>query len=135
MKSYSDRVSRERKRELRKAIEEVVVKQKKYLLRDYSAVKLAKELDTDIRYVSAVIHSEFDTNYSGLINKYRIHEAVRMFKRKKYNHLTVEQIGTLVGYANRQSFYTSFNAVVGVTPSVFRREEQKKKAESAEIQE
>ncbi len=58
--------------ELYDKILKIVVAQKKYKDPDYSAKKLAKELKTNTRYLSAVINSRFGMNYCCLVNEYRI---------------------------------------------------------------
>ena len=40
---------------------------------------------------------------------------------KRYLDLTIEEIGTLVGFANRQSFYASFYRIMGETPNSYRK--------------
>ena len=62
--------------DLYKRIIDIVVKQKKYRSADYSAKDLAKELNINTRYLSAVINSRFGENYSCLHNKYRIKESM-----------------------------------------------------------
>ena len=42
-------------------------------------------------------------------------------KDKRYLDLTIEEIGTLVGFANRQSFYASFYRIMGETPNGYRK--------------
>lgn len=50
--------------ELYDKILNIVVVQKKYRDADYSAKDLAKELQTNTRYLSAVVNSRFGMNYS-----------------------------------------------------------------------
>ncbi len=40
---------------------------------------------------------------------------------KRYLDMTIEEIGTLVGFANRQSFYASFYRVMNETPNGYRK--------------
>ena len=62
--------------ELKEKILNVIVMQKKYKDKDYSAKKLAAELGTNTRYVSAVVNVKFHMNYTSFVNKYRIEEAM-----------------------------------------------------------
>ena len=107
--------------ELYEKILNIVVIQKRYRDKDFSAKELAQELGTNTRYISAVINSRFNTNFSCLINEYRIKEALHRMKDKRYLDLTIEEIGTLVGFANRQSFYASFYRIMGETPNGYRK--------------
>jgi YesN/AraC family two-component response regulator len=58
--------------ELKEKILHVIVMQKKYKDKDYSAKKLAEEIGTNTRYISAVVNTRFHMNYTSFVNKYRI---------------------------------------------------------------
>lgn len=81
---------------------------------------MARELKTNTRYLSAVINSRFNMNYSCLLNEYRIKEAVHLLVDKRYVDKNIEEISTMVGFANRQSFYAAFYKNVGITPREYR---------------
>lgn len=115
--------------ELYDKIMEIVVLQKRYRDPAYSAKELARDLQTNTRYLSAVINSRFGMNYSCLLNEYRVKEAMHLLTDKRYADKTVEEISTMVGFANRQSFYAAFYKNLGITPNGFRKQysETKKK--------
>ena len=125
--------------ELYDKILNIVVVQKKYRDADYSAKDLAKELQTNTRYLSAVVNSRFGMNYSCLLNEYRVKEAQHLLTDKRYADKNVEEISTMVGFANRQSFYAAFYKNVGETPNGYRKrhaeKEAKKKQKVIEIKE
>ena len=106
--------------ELYDKILNIVVVQKKYKDPTYSAKDLARELKTNTRYLSAVINSRFNMNYSCLLNEYRIKEAVHLLVDKRYVDKNIEEISTMVGFATRQSFYAAFYKNVGITPREYR---------------
>lgn len=114
--------------ELYEKILRKLIVEKKYKDPDYSAKQLAIELETNTRYISAVINSRFQQNYSSLVNEYRIREALFLLADHRYINKRVEQIGTMVGFANRQSFYSAFFRVKGMTPKEY-REQQIEKAQ------
>ena len=113
--------------ELYDKIINIVVVQKKYRDPDYSAKMLAKELETNTRYLSAVINSRFGMNYSCLLNEYRIREALHLLTDKRYAAKNIEDISTMVGFANRQSFYAAFYKIMGETPNGYRKKHANKK--------
>ncbi len=90
-------------------------------LKSESAKELAKDLQTNTRYLSAVVNSRFGMNYSSLLNEYRIKEAMHYLTDKRYANKNVEEISTMVGFANRQSFYASFYKHMGETPNSYRK--------------
>jgi AraC-like DNA-binding protein len=106
--------------ELKEKILNVIVMQKKYKDKDYSAKKLAAELGTNTRYVSAVVNVKFHMNYTSFVNKYRIEEAMSILVDKRYQDLRIEEVSDMVGFSNRQSFYASFYKLIGITPREYR---------------
>lgn len=106
--------------ELYDKILEVVVMKKKYRDADYSAKRMAEDLDTNTRYLSAVINSRFGMNYSCLLNEYRVKEAKILLKDRRCSDKSVEEISAMVGFSNRQSFYAAFYRFMGETPHNYR---------------
>lgn len=102
--------------ELKDRILDVIVMQKKYKDKNYSARQLAADLGTNTRYISAVVNVKFHMNYTSFINKYRIEEAMSILVDKRYQDLRIEEVSDMVGFANRQSFYASFYRLTGITP-------------------
>ena len=98
----------------------VMIAGKKYRDQNYSAQKLAGELGTNPRYLSAVINSRYGENYACLVNEFRIRDAQHMLTDKRYQNMTMEEIGAAVGFSNRQSFYAAFYKYKGVAPHKFR---------------
>ena len=119
--TYRSLIRAELADELYEKILNIIVIEKRYRDKDFSAKELAATLSTNTRYISAVINSRFNTNFSCLINEYRIKEAQHKLVDKRYQGMTIEDIGTSVGFANRQSFYASFYRVVGETPNNYRK--------------
>ena len=113
--------------ELYDRILNIVVVQKKYKDPDYSAKDLAKELKTNTRYLSAVVNSRFGMNYSCLLNEYRVKDAKHYLTDKRNADKNVEELSTMVGFANRQSFYAAFYKNVGETPNGYRKQHADKK--------
>lgn len=98
----------------------VMIAGKKYRDQNYSAQKLAGELGTNPRYLSAVINSRYGENYACLVNEFRIRDAQYMLSDKRFTELTMEEIGLAVGFSNRQSFYAAFFKYKGMSPHKYR---------------
>lgn len=111
--------------ELYRKILDIVVAKKKYKDPDYSAKEMAKELHTNPRYLSAVINSRFGKNYPSLMNEHRIKDACRLLLDKKYAGKSIEEIGMMAGFTNRQSFYAAFYKNVGEAPGDYRESHRK----------
>lgn len=94
--------------ELERRINDIIIVQKKFRDKSYSAKQLAEDLNTNTRYISAVVNVRFHMNYTSYVNKFRIQEAMSMLVDKRYQELNMEEISDLVGFSNRQSFYAAF---------------------------
>ena len=119
--AYREMIRAELADELYDKIMNIIVLQKKYKDPNYSAKDLAKELQTNTRYLSAVINSRFGMNYSCLVNEYRIKDALHLLVDKRYVEKNIEEISAMVGFVNRQSFYAAFYKNMGETPNGYRK--------------
>jgi len=106
--------------ELKDKITDIIIIQKKYKDKKYSAKKLAEDLCTNTRYISAVVNVRFHMNYTSFVNKFRIEEAMGILVDRRYYDLKMEQISDMVGFSNRQSFYASFYKINGMTPREYK---------------
>ena len=123
--AYRSLVSPKMMDEMQEKIMNIIVMQKKYRDKDYSAKKLAEELGTNTRYISAIVNVRFHMNYTSFVNKYRIEEAMTILVDKRYQKYRMEEVSDMVGFSNRQSFYASFFRVVGITPRDYRMQHLK----------
>ena len=118
--AYRSLVSPQLMDELEEKINNIIIIQKKYKDKDYSAKQLAEDLNTNTRYISAVVNVRFHMNYTSFVNKYRIQEAMSLLIDKRYQDLNMEDISDMVGFSNRQSFYASFFRINNITPKEYK---------------
>ncbi len=105
---------------LKNRIVDCIGNKKMYKEKGYSAKRLAFDIGTNTRYVSAVLNVRFGMNYTSFVNRYRVSEAMMLLKDEKYDSLTMEDISAMVGFANRQSFYAAFFRFEGITPRQYK---------------
>lgn len=117
---YQSMLSEETKDRLRDEIIRVLVTERKYKDPDYSSKKLAEDLNTNSRYISAVCATRFHKNYAELVNDYRVNDAMSLLTDKRYARMSVEGISEMAGFNTRQSFYANFFKRIGVTPRQYR---------------
>lgn len=123
--SYRTQISPKVASQLYDKIMNEIVVEKKYKDPTYSASQMAKELKTNVRYLSAVINSRLGCNYNTFVNGYRLTDAKLLLTDKRYADKTIEEISAMVGFTNRQSFYATFFRFVGVTPKKYREEHKR----------
>ena len=119
---YLTKISRETFDKLKEQILHVLVVEKRYRERDFSAHQLAEMLHTNTRYVSIVLSVRYHANFAQFINKLRIEEAMALLQDQRYANLRIEEISDMVGFANRQSFYRAFCQIVGKTPRQYQEQ-------------
>lgn len=106
--------------ELKEKMLNIILIQKKYKDKNYSAKQLAMDLGTNTRYISAVVNVRFHMNYTSFVNKFRIEDAMTLLIDKRYRDLNMEEVSDMVGFSNRQSFYAAFFKFNGMTPRDYR---------------
>lgn len=117
---YSKLLSEKLFVELKKKIEKCLLHKKKFKVWNYTAKQLAIDLNTNERYVTAVIRVAFHTNYSNLVNRYRVEEAKKLLADSKNDSLNIEDIAAMAGFVSRSSFHSVFKKYVGITPLKYR---------------
>lgn len=109
------------KQTYRKTIEDILVTQKKYQDKDFSAKELAALLGMPTYKLSRVMHAEFGMPYPDFVHSLRVKDAKRLLADKRLATCTIDMIGEMVGFANRISFYNAFRKSEGVSPEQFRK--------------
>jgi len=123
--SYRNLIRPELADELYAKILKIMIGDRKYLDKDYSAKQLAVDLQTNPRYLSAVINSRYGDNYTTMVNEYRVRDAQHLLLDRRFKSMTMEEVGDAVGFSNRQSFYSAFYKFKGVSPRRFREQHGK----------
>ena len=118
--AYRTLVSPQLMDDLKEKIINALLIKKMYKDKGYSAKRLAMDLCTNTRYISAVLNVRFHTNYAALVNSYRIEEAMALLADTRYQDLNIEDISYMVGFSNRQSFYAAFYKINGCTPRAYK---------------
>ena len=124
---YQTLLSEETKDRLRDEIIRLIVTERKYKDPEYNSKKLAEDLSTNSRYISAVCATRLHKNYSELVNDYRVNDAMSLLTDKRYAKMSVEDISEMAGFSTRQSFYANFYKRLGITPRQYRLEHSQHK--------
>ncbi|MCR5131162.1 MAG: helix-turn-helix domain-containing protein [Prevotella sp.] len=120
--AYRNMVSAQVMDDLEERIHHLIYTQKRFRDKKYSAKRLAEDLGTNTRYISAVVNVKFHMNYTSFVNSFRVNEAMNMLTDSRYLKMNMEDISDAVGFANRQSFYAAFYKMTGKTPRDYRQE-------------
>ena len=81
---------------------------------------VAAMLGVGPRTLSAVLKREGCGNFRSFVSDFRLAEAERLLRLRRYARFSAEQIGLMAGFASRQSFYPHFKEKYGCTPIEYR---------------
>ena len=90
MARYQTLLSEETKDRLHDDILRMLVSEQKYKDPAYNSRRLAEDLGTNSRYISAVCATRFHKNYSELVNDYRVNDAMSLLTDKRYAKMSVQ---------------------------------------------
>lgn len=105
--------------------EQLMTKQKRYTDLQITLGQVAKELNTNTSYLSALINNNYGKNFNKLINEYRLKEALRLFHADDMQKYTIEHVANQSGFRSMSSFYSVFKRGTGVTPKQYLNELKK----------
>ena len=92
----------------------------KFIKKKYTLNTLAKEFNTNSSYLSSIINSTKDANFSSYLNNLRIDYAIDKLKKdKKFRIYTIKAIAEEVGFNTSQSFTNAFYKKTRLYPSFF----------------
>ncbi len=106
-------------------IVEIMRQKKPWLENDLRLPKLAKIVGIPTHHLSQVINEQFDLNFFDFVNGYRVEEAKKLILDERTKHFTFLRIAYDVGFNNKTSFNSAFRKHTGMTPSEFRRNNDK----------
>ncbi|MGB4414403.1 MAG: helix-turn-helix transcriptional regulator [Paludibacter sp.] len=109
------------KHRLLEDLQELLIKKEIYKKNDLRITDVSSKLNTNRTYVSKVVNEELKTNFSDLINQYRIEHAKKLLKGHESKTLGLSQIGELSGFKSDSSFYRIFKEKEGISPGDFRK--------------
>jgi AraC-like DNA-binding protein len=90
-----------------------------YLHPDFNLVKLSVQTQIPIHHLSYYFREEKKQHFNDYMNMWRINHAKNLIREGKTNGLTLEGIGLISGFPNRNSFCSTFKKVEGISPSAF----------------
>lgn len=102
-------------------IDRILIKEKRYKDASFSANRLAEELGIPVYKLSKILKATYGMSYTDIVHTYRIQDATRHLKDRKFAPYTVDDIGAFVGFGNRQSFFNAFKRMTGTTPDFYRK--------------
>jgi len=116
------KVPEEKKRAILTGLKTLFAETENYKSEEFKLNNLAAMLDTNSNYLTAVINETFNSNFADYVNSHRVSLAMKYLLDQQFDQLTIEGIGSEVGFRSKSSFFAVFKKHTGLTPSQFKKQ-------------
>ncbi len=93
-----------------------------YRDQDLNREIVAEKLGISSGYLSQIVNSITDKNFTSYINHFRIQEAKQMIIDPEFDKYSLTAIGLEAGFKSKTTFYKVFKKETGLTPSEFKKQ-------------
>ena len=129
-KTSSVRLAEDEEKQLLNRINAVLADEQCIANPDFSLQMLADAVQSNTKYVSYVINSDYHKTFKTLLNELRIRAAChKLTDTEHYGRYTMQAIYEEVGYTNAVSFIRAFKKIYGMPPNEYRKLAAKGKLE------
>lgn len=92
----------------------------KFIDANMSLHLLAKQMKTNTKYISEIIHTSKNKNFNTYINELRVNYIINLMKTdKKYLTYKVSYLAESCGFSSHSAFTVVFKSITGITPKQF----------------
>lgn len=102
-------------------IDIIIKAEKLYLNPNLSLQSLAERFELSEGYLSQIVNSNVNSNFSDYINVLRIENAKTILINPSYKPYTIVAIALESGFNSKSTFYNAFKKHVGESPSMYRK--------------
>ena len=100
-------------------LQEFLIQQEGFKDPNLSLESMAERLAISKAKLSAHLQDCFSMNFPEIINRYRIHYFIELYKKDALKLMKVETLILQCGYRNKTTFYLAFKKVLQTNPSTF----------------
>jgi YesN/AraC family two-component response regulator len=93
--------------------------QQPYLQNDFNLTHFSVLIDIPAHHLVYFFREVKKQSFNEYRNECRVNHAKMLILEGKADHLTLEAIGSISGFATRNTFFTAFKKVEGISPSAF----------------
>ncbi len=115
--------SKEQKR-IKGQLIRLMEEEKIFLSTNLNLDQVALQLKVSTRVLSQLINTEFKTNFSDFVNRYRIEFSKGLLRDYTDSELNIKEVLFKSGFNSTSTFYFAFKNVTGLTPTEYRRQER-----------
>ncbi|MEI6436903.1 MAG: helix-turn-helix domain-containing protein, partial [Bacteroidota bacterium] len=100
-------------------LEAIMATEKIHIDKKITLTELAKRLNTNKSYLSAILNNTYEMNFNDFINQWRVKEACTVLMNPESAKMSMDQIAELSGFNSRSAFYKAFKKFTGMSPVSF----------------
>lgn len=104
-----------------KELKRYILKNRLYLDPNFSLAILTEKVSKNGNYLSKLINTYSNYNFTDFINNYRVAYAKKILVNKQYVAYTIIAIGLECGFNSKSTFYTAFKKFTNQTPIQYRK--------------
>lgn len=111
----------ERKADLIKRLEQLIINEKPFLNPELSLNELSQKIDTQQNYLSQILNEHFEMNFYDFINSKRVDEFCAKINNNELGHYKLIEIANECGFNSKSAFNRNFKRFTGKTPSEYKK--------------
>lgn len=92
---------------------------------------LAKQLNWNVKELSAFINEQYKMNFSEYMNYHRVEEVKRLLESARAEKYTLLTIANESGFSSKSSFNATFKKMTGLTPKEYKEQLKEKRSKIA----
>lgn len=110
---------------------EAIESTKPYKRTNFSLDELSKLMGVDKVKISYTINKSMNTNFTSLVNRYRVQEFIQLVNSDEFSNFSILGIATEAGFSSKSTFYKAFKEITGQTPVEYFKDHRQADLKSA----
>jgi AraC-like DNA-binding protein len=110
---------------IQQKVEDAMTVHKIYLQKEFNLPQLSVLIEIPIHHLAYFFTNFKQQSFNDYRNEFRIRYAKQLIMDAQSETITIEAIGLLSGFSNRNIFSKAFKEIEGVTPSIFAAQQKK----------
>jgi YesN/AraC family two-component response regulator len=97
-------------------VDQCMMDHQPYLRKEFNLTELSVLIHIPVHHLAIYFREEREQSFINYRNQWRVEYAKTLIHDGKAKELTLEAIGILSGFTNRNAFISAFKRIVGFTP-------------------
>ena len=108
------------KNDLQTRITDLVEEKQLFLIKDLKITDIARELGTNVTYISACINGQMGISFPEFISRYRVEYALKLMQ--EHPEMSSVEVWDASGFNNEKTFFRRFRLQTGMTPAEWKKQ-------------